>query len=202
MLGVSYASLRSTTAFVHRIGHMMHFISPLKQPTHDCWFSYVPVGRNKVANVVSTMCKLAGIWTNHYPWATAATRLLPWGRWAVSDGTYWPPKYWRSLELQEDIQWAAGGSFWYSQFMQTILYRAPTVAMSPCTINILSLSDCYQHLTLTWSTYHLIFFTARSTDHASTFYFSSCSNFTINFKNMELELELSIYPYRSCHNKF
>ena len=39
--------------------------------------------------------------------------------------------------------------------------------------------------------------TARFTD---PFYFSSYSNFTINFNNMELELELSIHPYHSCHN--
>ena len=54
--------------FVHPIGHMMHkifYLSPLKQPTCDCWFFCVPVGCNKLANVVSTMCKLAGYKINH-----------------------------------------------------------------------------------------------------------------------------------------
>ena len=57
--------------------HDAFYVSPLKQPKQDCWFSCVPVGRNKLANV-STMCKQAGIGgckTNHSLRATAATRL-------------------------------------------------------------------------------------------------------------------------------
>ena len=58
--------------------HDAFYLSPLKQPTQDRWFSCVPVGRDKLANVVSTMCKQAGIGgykTNHSLRATAATRL-------------------------------------------------------------------------------------------------------------------------------
>ena len=47
------------------------YLTPLK----DCWFSCVPIGRNKLS---TTVCKLAGISgfkTNHSLRATAATRL-------------------------------------------------------------------------------------------------------------------------------
>ena len=44
------------------------YLTPLKIPKEDCWFSCVPIGRNKLSTTVSTMCKLAGISgfkTNH-----------------------------------------------------------------------------------------------------------------------------------------
>ena len=54
------------------------YLGPLKNPTNDCWYSMVPVGRNKLAKAVSKMCEACGIEglkTNHSLRATAATRL-------------------------------------------------------------------------------------------------------------------------------
>ena len=51
------------------------YLTPLKIPKEDCWFSCVPIGRNKLPNTVSTMGELAGISgfkTNHSLRATAA----------------------------------------------------------------------------------------------------------------------------------
>ena len=54
------------------------YLQPLKNPTHDCWFSAVPIGHVTLASTVARMCKSAGITgykTNHSLRATAATRL-------------------------------------------------------------------------------------------------------------------------------
>lgn len=54
------------------------YLTPLKKPKEDCWYSISPVGKNKLAKAVSTMCKTCGIQgfkTNHSLRATAATRL-------------------------------------------------------------------------------------------------------------------------------
>ena len=41
--------------------HNAFYLCPLKSPTQSHWFSCVPVGPNKLANIFSTMCKLAWI---------------------------------------------------------------------------------------------------------------------------------------------
>ena len=54
------------------------YLTPLKKPSETCWYSAAPIGRNKLSNVISTMCKACGIQgfkTNHSLRATAATRL-------------------------------------------------------------------------------------------------------------------------------
>ena len=54
------------------------YLGPLKNPTKSCWYSAVPVGRNKLAKAVAKMCEDGGIEgykTNHSLRATAATRL-------------------------------------------------------------------------------------------------------------------------------
>ena len=53
-------------------------LRPLSKPTQHCWYSREPLGHNTLANVVSSMCKEAGItgfYTNHTLRATSATRL-------------------------------------------------------------------------------------------------------------------------------
>ncbi len=54
------------------------YLTPLKNLEAGCWYSKVPVGKNKLAMAVSSMCKKCGIEgykTNHFLRATAATRL-------------------------------------------------------------------------------------------------------------------------------
>ena len=54
------------------------YLRPLSKPTQHCWYSREPLGHNTLANVVSSMCKEAGItgfYTNHSLRATSATRL-------------------------------------------------------------------------------------------------------------------------------
>ena len=54
------------------------YLTPLKNPTKDCWFSHIPLGHNTLKNYIGNMCKKAGIkgyTTNHSLRATAATRL-------------------------------------------------------------------------------------------------------------------------------
>ena len=58
--------------------HDAFYLTPLKNRKSHSWFSCVPVGRNKLSNVVSTMSEVAGIGgykTNHSLRATAAKRL-------------------------------------------------------------------------------------------------------------------------------
>ena len=55
------------------------YLKPLKKPTTHCWYSREPLGHNKLSQVVSEMCKEAGIvgyYTNHSLRATSATRLF------------------------------------------------------------------------------------------------------------------------------
>ena len=54
------------------------YLQCLKKPTDTVWFSREPLGHNALSNVVSSMCKSAGISgfrTNHSLRATSATRL-------------------------------------------------------------------------------------------------------------------------------
>ena len=54
------------------------YLTPLKKPKPNCWYSTVPIGRNKLSKAVADMCKECGIdgyKTNHSLRATAATRL-------------------------------------------------------------------------------------------------------------------------------
>ena len=52
---------------------------PLDKPKGDVWYSSVPIGRNKLAQMVSDVCKEAGIQghkSNHSLRATGATELF------------------------------------------------------------------------------------------------------------------------------
>ena len=54
------------------------YLTPLKSPTQNCWFSHVPIGHNKLADTVPCLMREAGIqgyFTNHSLRATATTRL-------------------------------------------------------------------------------------------------------------------------------
>ena len=54
------------------------YLRPLQKPTESHWYSAQPLGRHKLANVVSDLCKqggLHGFRTNHSLRASAATRL-------------------------------------------------------------------------------------------------------------------------------
>ena len=54
------------------------YLTPLKNPTQDCWFSRIPIGHNKLADTVPRLMREAGIegyFTNHSLRATATTRL-------------------------------------------------------------------------------------------------------------------------------
>ena len=54
------------------------YLTPLKKETKDCWFSNVPLGKNKLSKAIATICKECGIQgykTNHSLIVTAATRL-------------------------------------------------------------------------------------------------------------------------------
>ena len=71
--------LSCTTLYVHHAVHRGAFyLNPLKTPKAGCWYSNAPVGKNKLATAVATMCSECGILgykTNHSLRATAATRL-------------------------------------------------------------------------------------------------------------------------------
>ena len=54
------------------------YLTPLVRPTEGCWFRKVPLGHNKLSQVVPRLMKSAkieGYFTNHSLRATAATRL-------------------------------------------------------------------------------------------------------------------------------
>ena len=54
------------------------YLTPLKKPKNDIWYSPVPVGHNTLANTMKRLCKEAGLEgykTNHSLRVTAATRL-------------------------------------------------------------------------------------------------------------------------------
>ena len=55
------------------------YLTPLRRPRPDCWYSRQPIGHNTLSTVVRRMCNAAGISghsTNHSLLATAATRLF------------------------------------------------------------------------------------------------------------------------------
>ena len=166
--------------------HNAFYLSPLKQPTHDGWFSCVPVGRNKLASVVSTMCKLAGIGgykTNHSLRATAATRLYSSG---VNEQLVMERTGHRSTEgvrsykrTSSEQQEAVSDILSLRKRPCTELQPLPPLLPHPVpsaapVIPGSSTSD----INMVNMPTHIS--TARSTDHARTFYFNSCSNFTIN----------------------
>ena len=54
------------------------YLRPLSKPNEDVWYAAQPLGRHKLATVVSTLCKdggLHGYRTNHSLRTSAATRL-------------------------------------------------------------------------------------------------------------------------------
>ena len=54
------------------------YLQPLKKPTAQCWYMREPLGHNKLAKIVSDMCRSAGIQgyhTNHWLRVTSATQL-------------------------------------------------------------------------------------------------------------------------------
>jgi hypothetical protein len=58
--------------------HHAFYLAPLVRRTETCWFRKVPLGHNKLSQVVPRLMKSAGIqsyFTNHSLGATAATRL-------------------------------------------------------------------------------------------------------------------------------
>ena len=81
------------------------YLAPLKEPRDRCWYSNVPVGRNKLAKTVADMCTSCGrkgFKTNHSLCATTATHLKS-GRPAF-DGTHWPSELGRCTLIQTHIE--------------------------------------------------------------------------------------------------
>ena len=54
------------------------YLKPLSKPTENCWFSYIPLGHNKLEKTIKRLCMQAGFeghFTNHSLRRTTATRL-------------------------------------------------------------------------------------------------------------------------------
>ena len=156
-------------------------LTPLKSPSNDRWFSRVPVGRNKPSNVVSTMCKLAGIGgykTNHSLRATAATRLYLSGidEQLVMErtghrSTEGVRSYKRtSSEQQEAVSDIRSGN---KRPCTAALQQMPQPQLPSRVPSVASSSQVNVNTPHNTST--------ASSAHTGSFYFSSCSNITINF---------------------
>ena len=167
--------------------HDAFYLSPMKNPTHDRWFSCVPVGRNKLANVVSTMCKLAGIGgykTNHSLRATAATRLYSSGidEQLVMErtghrSTEGVRSYKRtSSEQQEAVSDILSSHKRSCTELQPL--PQPLSILEPASASQTASSSSSQSVTAVNMPTHISTATA---DRTGAFYFSSCSNVTINF---------------------
>ena len=84
------------------------YLTPLTKPSDTCWFSCIPLGRNKLLNAVSSMCKLAGIQgfkTNH--------SLLVWHRWTTCHGMHRSSQHRRNQVIQEIVHRVMGSCIWY-----------------------------------------------------------------------------------------
>ena len=54
------------------------YLTPLKNPKRDCWYSHVPTGHNELSETIPRLMRDAGIpgyLTNHSLRATATTRM-------------------------------------------------------------------------------------------------------------------------------
>ena len=54
------------------------YLTPLKNPTENCWYSHVPIGHNRVAETIPCLLKQAGVpgfFINHSLQATSTTRM-------------------------------------------------------------------------------------------------------------------------------
>ena len=166
--------------------HDAFYLSPIRNPTHDRWFSCVPVGGNKLANVVSTMCKLAGIGgykTNHSLRATAATRLYSSGidEQLVMDrtghrSTEGVRSYKRTSSEQQEAVFDILSS--HKRSCTELRLPQPLSILEPASAFQTASSSSSQSVTAVNTPTHISTATA---DRTGAFYFSSCSNVTINF---------------------
>ena len=76
------------------------YLTPLKNPTQECWYRRIPIGHNKLADTVPCLMREAGIdgyFTNHSLRVTATTRLYDSQiNEASYYAAYWPLKCGRS----------------------------------------------------------------------------------------------------------
>ena len=163
--------------------HDAFYLSPLKQPAQDRWFSRVPVGRNKLANVVSIMCKVAGIGgykTNHSLRATAATRLYSSG---IDEQLVMECTGHRSTEgirsykrTSSEQQKEVSDILSLCKRSRTELQPLPQPLSQPST-SALQIAPSTSGVNLV----NMPTQTRSINDHAGTFHFTLCSNVTINF---------------------
>ena len=62
----------------HRHLRYFPYLTLLKNHKHDCWYSHVPIGHNKLSETIFCLMRDAGIsgyFTNHSLLATATTRM-------------------------------------------------------------------------------------------------------------------------------
>ena len=155
------------------------YLTPLLKPSDSCWFSCVPIGKNKLSNAVASMCKSAGIEgykTNHSLRATAATRLYSS---SVDEQLVMERTGHRSTEEIRSYKRTS------SEAISDILNN---VAKKPCTDVSLTQAHPGRAIDTTagpsFNNVRLSIPTqlqTSQTDHAGAFYFSSCSNISINY---------------------
>ena len=155
------------------------YLTPLKIPKEDCWFSCVPIGRNKL----STMCKLAGIGgfkTNHSLRATAATRLYSSG---VDEQLVMERTRHRSIEGICSYKRISGEQ---QETVSDILSNCKKTCTDLQPLHsALQSQPQPQPQSLSSSTANMNIPTHISTakaQHAGSFCFSGCTNININFK--------------------
>jgi hypothetical protein len=160
------------------------YLTPLTKPSDTCWFSCVPLGRNKLSNAVASMCKLAGIQgfkTNHSLRATAATRLYSSGidEQLVMERTgHRSTEGIRSYKRTSTEQQVAVSDILNNASKKPCtastdiaLTNPPAIATTPASAASTTISSISLPTQLQTS----------NTDHAGAFYLSSCSNVNISF---------------------
>ena len=160
------------------------YLTPLTKPSDTCWFSCVPLGRNKLSNAVASMCKLAGIQgfkTNHSLRATAATRLYSSGidEQLVMERTgHRSTEGIRSYKRTSTEQQVAVSDILNNASKKPCttstaiaLTNPPAITATPTSATNTSIGSINLPTQLQTS----------NTDHAGAFYLSSCSNVNISF---------------------
>ena len=156
------------------------YLTPLQKPSDSCWFSCVPIGKNKLSNAVASMCKSAGIEgykTNHSMRATAATRLYSSG---MDEQLVMQRTGHRSTEGIRSYKRTS------SEQQEAISDILNNVAKKPCTdITLAQVHPGQAVDTSCGPSFNNVNIPTQlqtsQTDHAGAFYLSSCSNIHINY---------------------
>ena len=155
------------------------YLTPLKKPKSNCWYTTVPIGRNKLSKAVADMCKEGGIMgykTNHSLRATAATRLYESG---IDEQLVMERTGHRSIEGVRSYKRTTNKQ---TEAVSDILSKRQCreVAISEPTRNkdnVCSLPES----TVTSNTMAISL--PSYTSKSGAFYFSSCTNVNINFNS-------------------